>query len=793
MTCSRRMGLWFRNVTRTDGSVADLVCSGDQLVDSPPPGIDPTDSTGWVAFPRLVESHVHLDKTLLGEDWHPHERVAFIGERVRAERRLLDDPRVSPIAVRARRLLDLLLAMGSTRIQSHVDVSAETGMNGVEALLEVRSENAHRVDLTFVAFPQAGILSSPGTAQLMEQAVGLGVEAVGGIDPEIVDQDREAHLDAVFGIADHAGARVDIHLHEPGQIGVDSMRAIAERTKALGMGGRVAISHAYAFSQLNDNEAAPVATELAEADITLVSAVPGRGMIMPFDLLRSCGMRIVFGSDNIRDAWSPFGTGDALERVALASYQADWYEDSQIVEALDAVTMSAAVMLGDEEAQLQTGDTADFTLIEASSCTAAVTTRPTPTNRRASRQSRRRRSRSGRVGDLAVNEGASTLLREVRTPGGDLVDLLLSGGVISAVNPAGEANPAAPTSLIDGAGRLVTPALADPHLHPDKAYLLDSVAGADSLTEAMAAVRSMKPATTEEEIAERATSLLERCREYGTLAVRAHAEVDEALSLRSIDALLGVRDSLAAEMTIQVCAFAQEGLDAPGTVDLMEAALKRGANVVGGITYVDADLRHHLDTVGRLAAEHGVPLDLHADLSIDPEETALREIVAAVERWGLEGRTALGHCTTLAQVDSSTRDDLGRLLADAGVAVIALPRTDLYLDGVIAPIEELGDQGLAGYIATNNVENPFTPAGPPSLPEVAVVHALVRRIASTEQLTKLAERLWKARAVVDGEVPEIAAGSTADLCLWPVEHPWQIVTRSARPDMVLRSGVPIDV
>ena len=88
---------------------------------------------------------------------------------------------------------------------------------------------------------------------------------------------------------------------------------------------------------------------------------------------------------------------------------------------------------------------------------------------------------------------------------------------------------------------------------------------------------------------------------------------------------------------------------------------------------------------------------------------------------------------------------------------------------------------------------PLPRPGPPSLPEVAGVHALVRRIASTEELTKLAERLWKARAVVNGEVPEIAEGSTADLCLWPVEHPWQIVTRSARPDMVLRSGLPIDV
>ena len=231
------------------------------------------------------------------------------------------------------------------------------------------------------------------------------------------------------------------------------------------------------------------------------------------------------------------------------------------------------------------------------------------------------------------------------------------------------------------------------------------------------------------------------------LAVRAHAEIDDALSLRSIDALLGVRDSLADAMTIQVCAFAQEGLDRPGTTELMEAALGRGTDVVGGITYVDSNLRRHLDIVGRMAADHGVPLDLHADLSIDPEQSALREIVAAVSRWELGGRTALGHCTTLAQVDPSTRDHLGRQLADVGIVVIALPRTDLYLDGVIAPIEELAEQALAGYVATNNVENPFTPAGPPSLPEVAGLHALVRRIASPTHCRLGDELIFRGRQV----------------------------------------------
>ena len=126
---------------------------------------------------------------------------------------------------------------------------------------------------------------------------------------------------------------------------------------------------------------------------------------MPFDLLHGCGLRVVFGSDNIHDAWSPFGSGDALERVALASYQAGWYEDGQIIEALDSVTTAAATMLGDEVIRLEPGDPADFTLIEASSCAAAVTTRP----------SRRIVVRAGQVvAEAPMELGLGTLSRTMK-------------------------------------------------------------------------------------------------------------------------------------------------------------------------------------------------------------------------------------------------------------------------------------------------------------------------------------------------------------------------------------------
>ena len=101
------------------------------------------------------------------------------------------------------------------------------------------------VAIDLVAFPQSGLLICPGTVELMEQALRLGAETVGGLDPCAIDRDPKGHLDAVFGMAERFGRNVDIHLHEPGEMGVFSMELIIERVRALGMAGRVIVSHAF--------------------------------------------------------------------------------------------------------------------------------------------------------------------------------------------------------------------------------------------------------------------------------------------------------------------------------------------------------------------------------------------------------------------------------------------------------------------------------------------------------------------------------------------------------------------
>jgi cytosine/adenosine deaminase-related metal-dependent hydrolase len=233
------------------------------------------------------------------------------------------------------------------------------------------------VDITFVAFPQEGILTSPGTAELMDMALARGVEAVGGLDPAGLDGDLEKHLDIVFDLAvRHGGRRADIHLHDPGELGTATMREIAARTAHYGLQHKVCISHGYALSQVSPPELERTAAALAGAGVGLVTNVPGEGLLPPVDRLLGHGVNVIFASDNVRDSWSPYGKADMLERVAMAGYQLGWNEDVRLQAGLERVTAAPTRALGDEAALLHPGDPADFTLVPAGCLQEAIVMQP---------------------------------------------------------------------------------------------------------------------------------------------------------------------------------------------------------------------------------------------------------------------------------------------------------------------------------------------------------------------------------------------------------------------------------
>lgn len=337
-------------------------------------GANVIDLQGRLVLPGFVDAHVHLDKSFVGDRWHPHRPVESLRERLAVEKQELAE--AAPIVERADALIRQALSFGTLAMRSHVDVDATAALANLHAVMDAREKWRGVVDIELVAFPQAGVVSCPGTAELLDAAIREGAQVVGGIDPSTLDGDADAQLDIVFGIAERRGAKIDIHLHEPGQTGIDQLHRIAARTKAAGLNGRVAVSHAYALGEVAADVVDRAAAALAQAGVSIVTNAPGDWAFPPVLQLRAAGVRVVAGNDNIQDAWWPYGNGDMLQRAMLVGYRSGFYTDEDLLVALDMATEAGADLLGIGGYGLKVGNEATFVVVEAPNAAAAVATVP---------------------------------------------------------------------------------------------------------------------------------------------------------------------------------------------------------------------------------------------------------------------------------------------------------------------------------------------------------------------------------------------------------------------------------
>jgi cytosine deaminase len=329
---------------------------------------------GWLCLPALVESHVHLDKTFLGAPWQPHLPGSAVAERIKLEK-LAQQQLGLTIEERGARLVEQELRHGTGFMRTHVDIDAEIGLRHFEVVAEIRRRYADRLDMQIVAFPQSGILASPGTAELLDRALAEGANLIGGLDPAGIDNDPVEHLDIVFGLAEKHGKDVDIHLHEGGPLGVFELDLICDRAEKFGLAGKVTVSHAYCLGQIAPEEVQRIGGRLATAGVAILTAVPPTSM-PPVAVLHALGVTVVAASDNIRDAWAPFGNGDVLNRAQMAAYQQTLDTDDGLAFAFDLVTHNAARALRLDGYGLAPGNSADFVLVEAETLAEAVAAPP---------------------------------------------------------------------------------------------------------------------------------------------------------------------------------------------------------------------------------------------------------------------------------------------------------------------------------------------------------------------------------------------------------------------------------
>ncbi|MBL0373543.1 amidohydrolase family protein [Rhizobium sp. KVB221] len=367
----------YTNLRNIDGETIGIRCTGGRI-EAIGPGItapDAVDGDGRLVLPAFVEPHVHLDKTLWGESWQSGRRAGRLRDYIDNERRILSS-NTTPPEERASRLLSEMLRHGTTTVRSHIDVAPDMGLSHVEAMLRLRETWRDRVDLQFVAFPQQGLLCRPGTADLMRQAIDMGVETVGGLDPAGIDGDPEGQLRFIFDLAVEKGAGVDIHLHDKGALGAWQIERIADHTKASGLAGKVMISHAYCLGMIPEARLDQIGQRLADLRISLMTSAPADVAVPPVERLTEIGVTVCCGSDGIRDSWSPFGNGDMLERAFLTAYRFDWNTDEDFRRAIGCATEAAARAIGLADYGLRAGARADFVMIAAQNAGDALCRRP---------------------------------------------------------------------------------------------------------------------------------------------------------------------------------------------------------------------------------------------------------------------------------------------------------------------------------------------------------------------------------------------------------------------------------
>ena len=373
------MSLLLRNVRPLGGEATDVLFAEGRIAAIAPglaaEGAEVEDGGGRLALPGLVDAHTHLDKTLLGEPWFRNEVGPTIADRIAAERREKRERGIDPHVQSLRHALRTL-AHGTTRLRSHVDVDDENGLAAMEGVLATREALRGWLDIEIVAFPQSGIMVRRGVAELLDAALAMGADLVGGLDPCAIDRDPKGHLDVVFGLAERHGRPVDIHLHEPGEMGAFSLDLILERTRALGMQGRVAVSHAFALGAPVLPRREALIAALAEADVAILTTAPPAADVPSVRALRAAGVRVAAGNDGFRDVWGPFGDADMLERARLVAMKNDLRRDADLALALELCSTAGAAMTGAPDHGLAEGAPGDLVLVEAETLAEAVAQHP---------------------------------------------------------------------------------------------------------------------------------------------------------------------------------------------------------------------------------------------------------------------------------------------------------------------------------------------------------------------------------------------------------------------------------
>ena len=382
-------------------------------------------------------------------------------------------------------------------------------------------------------------------------------------------------------------------------------------------------------------------------------------------------------------------------------------------------------------------------------------------------------------------------------------DVLIVDGLITAVGPSlGESvtDTSADTS-IDLSGHLLLPAALEPHAHLDKAFLAERIENrTGDLIGAIDAMIAMSDQITFDDIVERAERAARLMAANGYVAVRTHADTIEHIGVQNVEALVEVRRRVADVIDVEIVALTGEPVVGPAGAThraLLRDALAAGADLVGGCPHLETGgaVEAATDVFLEIAADAGVGVDLHTDETLDPTVMGLEYLARQVLE-GFTQRVTASHCVSLGQRGAADQQRIAELVAAAGIGVVTLPHTNLWLGGRdrqpvprgLTAVGALRRAGVAVAAGADNLQDPFNPMGRACPFETAALMVLVAHDLPSMAWTSVSA---DARRVLNRTGGTIAPGQVGDLLAVPARTLRQAIADAPAPRRVFRRGVEV--
>jgi cytosine deaminase len=386
--------LLLRNATLPDGRTGiDVLVTGGKIVNVAPrinaDARSTVDAQGYLLTPPFVDAHFHMDATLsyglprVNASGTLLEGIALWGE---LKPTLTQDA----IVERALAYCDWAVAKGLLAIRSHVDV-CDPRLLAVEALLHVKQQVKPYLDLQLVAFPQDGVLRSPGALDQLKRALQMGVDVVGGIPHfERTMADGAESVRLLCELAAEQGRLVDMHCDESDDPLSRHIETLAFHTQRLGLQGRVTGSHLTSMHSMDNYYVSKLLPLMREADVHAIAnplinitlqgrhdTYPKRRGMTRVPELMAAGVNVAFGHDCVMDPWYSLGSGDMLEVAAMGLHVAQMTSQDGMRACFAAVTANAARILQLDGYGIAPGNRADFVLLQARDPVEAIRLRAT--------------------------------------------------------------------------------------------------------------------------------------------------------------------------------------------------------------------------------------------------------------------------------------------------------------------------------------------------------------------------------------------------------------------------------